>query len=202
MTGELLNIFTILYHDPALAERGRVLQMFASAAHVASASAQPVAAASDRFSFDMEKPRLRLVVPDMPQIRMGPHPNAGAQPHALYMGSGADGFTISVLMPTADKGMTPSDCAKSSYRSLVSRYGLDPKQVTTHQANDATFVMLFPVRVGPLTQFKAYLLSGHGGSHCLEVHISKTLGTSSKEAQAEGLASWYQGFREARIESY
>src|SRR5919109_667921 len=153
MTGELLTIFTILYHEGAVAERTRALEMFASAAHTASSG----------FSFDMAKPRLRVVVPDIPQMKMGPHPNAPAQPHALYMGSGTQGYSISVLMPTADKGMTPRDCARSSSRSLVSRYGLDPKAVVTHQTNDATFVMLFPFRAGPVTQFKAYLLSGHGG---------------------------------------
>jgi hypothetical protein len=201
VTGELLTIFTILYHGPRVPEREKVLRMFANATHTSvTAAAEPVL--SDRFSFDMGEPRLRLVVPDIPQMEMGPHPNAPAQPHALYMGSGRQGFSISILMPTADKGMTPRDCAQSSYRSLVSRYGLDPKSVVTHQTNDSTFVMLFPFRTGQLMQFKAYVLSGHGGSHCLEVHISKTVTASSKEAVADGLTSWYQGFRDARIETY
>ena len=202
LSGELLTIFTILYHDPASDDRSKVLQMFASASHSSAAGSTQAATRTDSFAFDMSKQRIRVRVPDIPQMQMGLHPNAGTQPHALYMGSGPGGYSISVLMPTADKGMTPGDCAKSSYRSLVSRYGLDPKHVVSHRADDTTFVMLFPVHVGEFTQFKAYLLSGYRGTHCLEVHISKMLKPSSKEALTEQLASWFEGFREARIESY
>ena len=203
LSGELLTIFTIHDNDPAVGDRSRVLQMLASASH--SSAAGPTKAAATRteiFLFDMKKERIRVRVPDIPQMQMGPHPNAGTQPHLLYMGSGPDGYTISVLMPTADKGMTSRDCAKSSYRALASRYGLDPKHVVSHQADQATFVMLFPVRTAEFTQFNAYLLSGYRGTHCLEVHISKLLKTSSQEALTQQLASWFEGFRDAKIEPY
>jgi hypothetical protein len=201
VTGELLTIFTILYHDPKLPEKARILRMFGGATYMKAAKAAE-AGTADRFSFDMPEPRIRFVVPDIPQMDMGVHPNAGVQPHARFMGSGPQGYSISILMPTADPGMTPRDCARSTYGSLVSRYGLDPKSMVTYQANDMTYVALFPFRVGPLTQLKAYLLSGHGGTHCIEVHISKTVTSTSKEAVTEELAGWYRGFREARIEVY
>jgi hypothetical protein len=203
VTGELLTIFTILYHDPALPEKAQVLQMFAGATYTKGGAAKKSEATpSDRFSFDMPEPRIRFVVPDIPQMDMGVHPNAGVQPHALFMGSGPRGYSISILMPTANAGMTPRDCARSGYGSLVSRYGLDPKSVVTYQANDMTYVVLFPFRVGPLTQLKAYLLSSHGGTHCIEVHISKTVTSTSKEAVSDELAAWYRGFRNANIEVY
>jgi hypothetical protein len=199
LAGELFTIFTFLHHEPEIAAKAQALQMFAAAAHVASAPAAK--SEGGHFSFDMGEPRLRLVVPDIPPMAMGPHPNAPAQPHARFMGSGERGYSVSVLTPTADPGMTPKDCAGSIYRSLVSRYGLQRESVTTHKSNDSTFIMLFPVRTGPLTQFKAYLLSGYGG-HCLEVHISRTVTAQSQEALSQELAEWYRGFRQARIEPY
>lgn len=203
VTGELLTIFTLLYHDANLAEKAQVLRMFASATHLAAGAApKSEGEPAGTFSFDMRQPPLRLVVPDIPQMKMGAHPNAPAQPHALFMGTGEKGYSISVLMPTADAGMTAKDCAVSSHRSLVSRYGLDRKSVAAHQTNESTFVMLFPVRTGPLIQFKAYLLSGYGGTHCLEVHISRTVTARSQEAVSAELEAWYRGFREAKIEAY
>lgn len=199
LSGELFAIFTLLHHDPAIAEKAQVLQMLAGAAHVASHPAAGAGAAEKHFLFDMGEPRLRVVVPDLPPIEMGPHPNAPAQPHARFMGSGKPAYTVSVLMPTTDPGMTARDCASSISRDLVLRYGLKREAVTTHQTSDSTFVMLFPVSVGPLTQLKAYLMSGYGGSHCVEVHISKPVSERAREAE---LADWRSGFREARIEAY
>ncbi len=54
VTGELLTIFTILYHDPALPEKGKVLQMFAGATYM-KAPKKGEAAPSDRFSLDIER---------------------------------------------------------------------------------------------------------------------------------------------------
>lgn len=195
VTGELMTIFTLLHHDAEISEKTQALKMFAGATHVAAAAA----AAGKHFSFDMGEPRLRVVVPDLPPIEMGPHPNAGAQPHARFMGSAKPAYTVSVLMPTADPGMTAADCARSISRSLASRYGLKRDDVGMHQTSDSTYVMLFPVSVGPLTQLKAYLMSGYGGSHCVEVHISRLVSERARESE---LAGWYQGFREARIEAY
>lgn len=197
VAGEMLTIFTILQREAAIAERGQLLQMLANATHAPSA-----ASAAGGFLFDMPEPRLRIAVPDIPQIAMAVHPNAAAQPHARFMGNDDTGYSISVLMPTADPGMTPLDCARSSSGGIVSRYGLDRKAVRMHQTNESTFVMLFPVRIGPLVQFKAYLLSGHGGTHCVEVHISKTVTLASQDAVATDLANWYQGFGGATISSY
>ena len=154
------------------------------------------------FEFEMPEPRLRIVIPDVPQMSMGVHPNAGVQPHARFMGSDATGYSLSVLLPTADAGMTPRDCARSIARSLVNRFGLDPKFVVAAQANETTFIMLFPYRVDPVIQFKAFVLSGVNGSHCVEVHVSRTMPPAPEKALAEDLARWFQGFRGAKIEPY
>jgi len=159
--------------------------------------------AGDTFTFEMPDPRLRIVVPDIPQMRMAVHPNNAMQPHARFMGSDdRTGHVVSVLLPTADAGMTARECAQAGSRAVVKRFGLDPKFVVTLQPEENTFVMLFPYRVEPVLQFKAFLLSGYKGTHCVEVHISRTMAPAAERALAEDLAKWFQGFRGARIVAY
>jgi hypothetical protein len=153
------------------------------------------AAASDTFSFDMGDLRLRVIVPDIPQMRME------AQGNERF--SGANGaYTMSLLLPKAEAGTTPRDCAGSIARTVINRFGLDPKYVVTGQANETTFLMMFPYRLDPVIQFKAFLLSGYKGTHCVEVHISRTVLPAPEKALAEDLARWFQGFRGAKIETY
>jgi len=158
--------------------------------------------AAETFSFDMPQPRIRVVVPDIPQMKMGIHPNAGVQPHARFMGADPQGFSISILLPTADGGMSPRDCARSGWKSIIARFGVDPKFVVAQQANESTFLVLFPYKTSSVVQLKAFLLSGYAGTHCVEVHISKTIVPPTADAVSVQLPNWLQGFRNARIESY
>jgi hypothetical protein len=162
----------------------------------------PVAHAAETFSFDMPESRLRFVVPDIPQMKMAVHPNAKAQPHARYLGSDSTGYSISILMPTADAGMSPRDCATSGATSVMQRFGVDPKFIVRRQTSESTFVMLFPFKAGPLVQLKAFMLSADNASHCIEVHISKTVVPSTAEAVSQQLPGWLQGFSKAKIEKY
>jgi hypothetical protein len=150
------------------------------------------------FEFEMSDPKLRIVIPDAPPMQMGPHPLG--QAHTRYMGSGANGFTISVLVPTADRGMTPADCARSSSSEVARRFGVKADQVVTRQTNESTFVMLFPLKIDPMMQLKAFLLTGYAGTHCVEVHLSKLL-RAGATTEAE-VSSWMKGFQKARIEPY
>ena len=149
---------------------------------------------AETFSFEIPDPKLRIVIPDVPQMKMT------AEPKARFLGS-EGAYVLSVLVPTADAGMTARDCANSGARSIVNRFGLDPKFVVARRANETTFVMLFPYRVDALIQFKAFLLSGFPG-RCVEVHVSRTMQPLPEPAMAEELARWFLGFREAKIESY
>jgi TPR repeat protein len=149
--------------------------------------------APKHFVFEMTEPKLKIVIPDAPPMQMGPHPLAGTQPHARFMGSGVDGFSISVLTPAAKPGMTPAQCASSISYELVRRYGLKPEGIVRRRPDDSTYILLFPVNVAPSVQLKAYLMSGHG-AHCIEVHLSRTV-RSEKDVEA-----WFKGFAGARIE--
>ncbi|HWA36815.1 MAG TPA: tetratricopeptide repeat protein [Burkholderiales bacterium] len=153
---------------------------------------------ADHFAFEMTDPNLRIVIPDAPPMHMGPHPLA--QAHTRFMGSGTKGYSISVLTPTADAGMTALDCAKSGSGEVARRFGLKREDVVALRTNETTFVMLFPLKVDALVQLKAFLLSGHGGTHCVQVHLSRTLVPG--DSTAEEIAAWMGGFRTARIEAF
>jgi hypothetical protein len=157
----------------------------------------------ETFSFDIPENKFRVNVPDLPQISMKTHPLAGSRPDMRYMGEDPkSGYSISILTPTADKGMTPEQCASSSFGSLIKRYGLNEKFVVSRKNNPSTYIVLFPHRIGPLIQLKAYVLSGYGGDHCIDVHISKNASTKSEEEFKNQLMSWYQSFTKASIEHY
>lgn len=152
--------------------------------------------APPHFVFELSEPRLRIVIPDAPPMKMGPHPLAATTPHARAMGSADGGYSISVLTPTSDAGMSPMQCANSLASELVRRYGLQPDAIVRRRNGDSTFVLLFPVKVDSLVQLKAYLLSGHGGTHCVEVHLSKIV-RAERDVQL-----WFDGFAGARIDPY
>ena len=156
------------------------------------------AKAGETFAFDMPEPRLRIVIPDVPQMKM----NVPSDTDQQFAGSDGTGYTVSVLTLTADGGLTPRECARSSARGVINRFSLDPKYVVALEANGTTFVMLFPYRVDPVIQFKAFLFSGYRDTHCVEVHVSRAMQPAPEKALAEDLARWFEGFRGARIEPY
>lgn len=148
----------------------------------------------------MPKENVRISIPDLPQMAMQPHPNSAMQAHARYFGAGDGGYSISILTPTADPGMGAEECAASISRGLISRYAIDPRLFLRWKNDANTYVAVFPARVGPLIQFKAYFMSAFGGTHCLEVHSSKTVTATDKDAIVAEMSEWIRKFRSARID--
>lgn len=148
------------------------------------------------FTFEMVDPKLRIIIPDAPPMQMGPHPLAAGSPHLRFMGAGPGAHTISVIVPTADAGMTPRDCARSRTSSLMRQFKLKAEEVVTRQTNEITTAVLFAVRIPSLIQLQAYLLSGYAGTHCVEIHLSKMVRDESE------IAPWLKGFVSAKIERY
>lgn len=144
----------------------------------------------------MTKPNIKIVVPEIPEMKMEKHPLSGVKPHLRLIGS-KDGYTASVITPTADKGMTPEECASSRIGSLIEQFDLKEGQFKAMKGADGnTFAVYFPVRLESVVQLNAYLLSSHQGEYCVEVHISKI----STEVE-EGI-KWIDGFPDAMIISY
>jgi len=160
-----------------------------------------ISRAAEGFSFDMPDPRLRITIPDLPQVTMDVHPSIQTQPHMRFLGREDTGLNVSILVSTADEGMTAQDCARAHVKHTIALLNLDPQFVNVKQTNATTFVMLFPRHTDPITQLHAYVISSHPG-HCMHVHASKILMPVPDAALATLVDAWYQGFQQASIVSY
>jgi hypothetical protein len=120
---------------------------------------------------------------------------AKAQPHVRFMGA-KQPYILSILTPTADAGMTAAQCANSSASALMRRFGLSESQVQLRKADDATYVATFHMKEGKFISLKAFLWSAAGGTHCVELNVSKIV------SSLDELDAWPRVFESARIESY
>jgi hypothetical protein len=150
-------------------------------------------AGAQAFEFNATAPEFAVTIPGIPPISMGPHPMQGTHPHLRYMGS-QGAYTVSIITPGAERGMTALQCAGATVRSLAARPNVPPSdQFYKARLDDNTFVAIYAAQMPGFLQLHAHLLSAAGGAHCVEVHVSK-IATSTDE-----VAPWFGGFGEARI---
>ena len=102
---------------------------------------------------------------------------------------------MSVLVPTADPSTTAAQCASWLAGSVISRFAPDLNTLQLLKAGDNAWVLLFPLEMPPLTQLKAYVVSGNGKGQCLEVHISRNQPTDEQRKQ------WLEGLRSVKVRS-
>lgn len=151
-------------------------------------------AATAQLEIVSADPAFKAVVPSFPKVALGEHPMRAGRPHLRLFGS-EGAYTVSVLVPTADAGMGPLECASSSIRTLGERPGVpQPDKVYKAKLDDRTFVAIYVARMGGLAQLHAHLFSAAGGTHCVEIHLSK-VSTSPEDGEA-----WFRGFGSARFE--
>lgn len=145
------------------------------------------------FEFEASAPDFKVTIPGVPRMDMKPHPMRDTHPHLRYMG--ADGpYTVSVITPSAERGMGALQCASATVRSIASRPNVPPSdQFYKARLDDNTFVAIYATQMPGLLQLHAHLLSAAAGTHCVEVIISK-IATS-----VDDVAPWFNGFGEARI---
>lgn len=150
---------------------------------------------AEGFSFSATEPDFNVFIPNVPPLVLGAHPLHAAKPHLRTLGS--DGpYTVSVMTPTADPGMTPAECASASIRSLTTRPGgPPPADIYRARLNEKTYVAIYAAPAAGFMHLHAHFLSAAGGRHCIEVHVSKA--STSKE----DVEPWFRGFGAARIES-
>jgi hypothetical protein len=152
-----------------------------------------IAIAAD-FTFDIESPKARVTLPKVPELKLEPHPLSAKQPHLKLLGS-SDDWTVSVLAPTADQGMTPADCATSVIGALSKR----PRAPTLDKIfrariDEKNFIALYPAPIAGGVMLHAHLVSAAPG-HCIEVHVSKVVKSEQE------IKPWFSGWGTARIES-
>lgn len=149
---------------------------------------------ADEFVYEVASPRFKLIIPGAPQLKMEVHPRNATQPHLRYLGADGD-FTVSVFTPTAASGMTPLECAAATVRALTGRPGVPPPaDVYKARLNATTFIAAYTVPHGGTVQLHAHLLSAAGGTHCIEVHTTRTM------LEEGEIAFWLTTLQKASIE--
>jgi hypothetical protein len=150
-------------------------------------------ARAQAFAFEATAPDFTVTIPGVPRIGMKPHPMHDTHPHLRYMG--ADGpYTVSIITPSAQRGMTALQCAAATVRSIAARPNVPPSdEFYKARLDENTYVALYAAQMPGFLQLHAHLLSAAAGTHCVEVHVSK-IATS-----IEDVAPWFNGFGEARI---
>lgn len=154
-----------------------------------------VSCRAEGFVFEIAAPKVTVSIPGIPGMRMDVHPNNATQPHLRFLGS-EEPYTVAVFTPAAAAGMTPLECASAITRSLAGRTGVPPPaQIMKARLNDRTFVVIYAAPLSVGVQLHAHLLSAAGGTHCIEVHVTRV------SIQEEDLAEWITDLEKASIES-
>lgn len=149
---------------------------------------------AEGFVFEVNSPKFKITMPNIPAMRMDAHPMNASQPHLRFLGSEGP-YTVSVVTPIAAAGMTALECASASVRSLGARPGVpQSSQIYKARIDGTTFVAIYATPLGGLVKLNAHVLSAAGGTHCIEVHASK-MSTSDDD-----LVPWFEGFAKAGIE--
>src|SRR5688572_21033186 len=92
------------------------------------------------FVFEVSSPNFKVTLPNIPPMKLEPHPMQASRSHLRLLGSEGP-YTVSVMTPTADRGMTALECASSTLGTLSQRPGVPPQQqVFRARINDTTFV--------------------------------------------------------------
>lgn len=149
---------------------------------------------AEEFAFEVASPKFKVSIPGIPQLKMDVHPRNASQPQLRFLGS-AGPYTVSVFTPSAAAGMTPLECASATARTLAARPGVPPPaEVYKTRLNSNTFLAFYASTSGGTVQLHAHLLSAAGGTHCIEVHATRT------SILEDDLAEWLKDLEKARIE--
>jgi hypothetical protein len=166
----------------------------AAACSAAVILAGSATAHADDFSFEVEAPDFRVIIPGVPAMKMAVHPEHDGKPHYRFLGSESP-YSVAIFTPKSDPGMSVSDCAEAMYDSVAARPGVpEPDKIYRARINDTTFIAIYATLLPGFVLLHAHLLSAGEGDHCIEVHASKS-STSREEASA-----WFTALAGAKIE--
>jgi hypothetical protein len=145
------------------------------------------------FVFTVTGPDFKVTLPAIPRMKLDVHPMHAAHPHLRYLGS--DGaYTVSVMTPTAQKGMNPLECASATLGTIVKRAGAPAREeMYRAKLNERTYVAIYATPLPTALQLSAHLMSAAGGTHCVEVHVTKV------STSQEDIDTWVKGFDKADI---
>jgi len=151
-------------------------------------------ASADDFVFAVTAPDFTVTLPAIPRMKMEAHPRHAAHPHLRYLGS--DGaYTVSVMTPTAQKGMNPLECASATLGTIVKRAGAPAREeMYRAKINERTYVAIYATPLPTALQLNAHLMSAAGGTHCVEVHVTKV------STSQDDIDTWVKRFDNADIQ--
>ena len=150
---------------------------------------------ANAFLFSVTAPDFTVSLPTIPSMAMSENPLRSKLPHLRYSGSQGP-YNVSVSTPTADAGMTASECASSTVGQLSARPGVPALgSIYRVRINERTYAAIYASPSPGMLMLHAHFVSAAAtGSHCIEVHASK-VATSKDDVDA-----WFKGFGSANIE--
>ena len=151
-------------------------------------------AGAEEFVFAVTAPGFRITIPNLPPLRMKPHPMHATHPHLRFLG--AEGaYSISVITANAAPGMSALECASAILRTLDARPNVPPAaELYRARLDDNTYAVLYAAHLPGFLQLNAHFLSAAAGTHCIEVHASKIA------SSPEDIGPWFESFGKAKIE--
>jgi hypothetical protein len=152
------------------------------------------ASQADPLVIKIQSPAATVSIPDLEAFKLGVHPDNAKQPGAKLFGR-KSGVTVSVLTPTAEKNTTAAQCASWLAGQVLSRFAPPLDTVQFVRLSESANVLVFPLKLGGVDQLQAYIVSGNGKGHCIEVHASRVDATEQQRKE------WLAGFRGVRVEA-
>lgn len=151
-------------------------------------------ASAEEFVFAVTAPGFRITIPNLPPLRMTPHPMHATHPHLRFLG--AEGaYSISVITANAAPGMSALECAGAILRTLDARPNVPPAaELYRARLDEHTYVVLYAAHLPGFLQLNAHFLSAVAGTHCIEVHAAKIA------SSPEDIGPWFKSFGKAKIE--
>jgi hypothetical protein len=149
---------------------------------------------AEPLDIKIQSPDATIRIPDIEAFKLGVHPDNAKQPGAKLFGR-KGGITVSVLAPTAQKNTTAAQCASWLTGQVLSRFAPPLDTVQFVRLGESAYVLVFPLKLGGIDQLQAYIVSGNGKSHCIEVHASRV------DATEQQRKDWLAGFRNVRVEA-
>jgi hypothetical protein len=148
---------------------------------------------AEPLEIKIKSPAATIRIPDLEAFKLGVHPDNAAQPAAKLFGR-KSGVTVSVLTPTAEANTTAAQCASWLAGQVLFRFAPPLETVQFVRVGESAYVLVFPLKLGGVEQLKAFVVSGNGKGHCIEVHASRVDATEQQRKE------WLAGFKGVRVE--
>jgi hypothetical protein len=148
---------------------------------------------AEPLEIKIQSPAATIRIPDIEAFKLGVHPDNAKQPAAKLFGR-KSGVTLTVLTPTAEANTTAAQCASWLAGQVLFRFAPPLDTVQFVRISESAYVLVFPLKLGGVEQLKAYIVTGNGKGHCIEVHASRVDATEQQRKE------WLAGFKGVRVE--